>query len=94
MEKVTTQIRPTETFTACVDGNVFISVSNSSRDYFMGVVKQTVKTYSATGQRGFKIQCFWFDQELDLSISLQRMLSLSRVISWSSWAELQYFGCS
>lgn len=36
MEKVTIQVRPTETFTARLDGNVFISVSNSSRDYFMG----------------------------------------------------------
>lgn len=42
MEKVTVQIRPSETVTVRLDGNVFISPSNSSRDCFMGVIKQGV----------------------------------------------------
>lgn len=94
MEKVTIQVRPTETFTARLDGNVFISVSNSSRDYFMGGRKTKCEKYIATGQRGFNFQWSWCDQELSLSISQQNMLFLSRVISRSTWAELQYFGCS
>lgn len=36
MEKVTVQVCPAETVTARLDGNVFISLSNSSRDFFMG----------------------------------------------------------
>lgn len=35
-EKVTVQVWPSKTVTARLDGNVFISLSNSSRDYFMG----------------------------------------------------------
>lgn len=42
MEKVTVRVCPSETFKARLDGNVFISLSNSSRDCFMGVIKQGV----------------------------------------------------
>lgn len=53
MEKVTIQVRPTETVTARLDGNVFISVSNSSRDYFMDH-KTKCERYRASGQNVFK----------------------------------------
>lgn len=40
MKKVPVQVRPSETFTARVDGNVFISLSNSSRGFFHRVIKE------------------------------------------------------
>lgn len=63
MEKVTIQVRPTETVTACQDGNVFISVSNSSREYFMDH-KTKCDRYRASGQNTFKFWYSWCSQEL------------------------------